>query len=721
MGVAALLMAACAPQEIGLLPLETSPAQQAEPIKPAVVSSSGVQPILGSPSAPARTAPPQVVPGTGEFAHPTAPDTSAAPTLPDGDVTFNFVNADVHEVVRELLGEQLHLQYVVDPKVQGTVTAQTGGPIPRSAVLSTLESILRTSGIALVQAGGVYRAVPIEDATRGSVASLARPGSTQAGYAIRVLPLKFIQAGELKPILDPFVPTGGVLEVDGARNLLIVSGPSADLDGFGELVRQFDVDWLSGKSFAIYPLRVGKAKEITTELQAILAQGSDGSGPLAGLVRVVPIERLNAVLVIASRSSYLTQMRSWVDKLDYGNANATPRFFTYQVQKTRAVDLARVLREMFSSADVKIVRPEKSPLPNFTRLASPVSTSGTTGTSAFPGAAAAVPPATPPPPPPADNSDQPGGATGTRPPDLELPAVRIVADEKNNTLVIFARPSDYRTIEEMLRRLDIAPQQVMIDATVAELTLNDALQYGLQYFLKDGSHRAEFSVLNSGTLTAADIAGVFPGFNYIIAASQQHLILNLLQSLTKVRVLSSPQLLIRDNHTAGLQVGAQVPIVIQSAESVISPGAPIVNSIEYRNTGVILEVTPRINADGAITLEIDQEVSDVATTTTSTIDSPTINDRHLVSSVIVKDGETIALAGLIRDETNDTRNGIPVLSQIPVVGPLFRDTSRSAGRSELIILLTPRVVRNSNDAHTMTEDLRRQIQGLQPLNVHVKR
>jgi general secretion pathway protein D len=717
-----MLMGACATTESGAPPVGTRPAQQVEPVKPEVISSSGVQLLPGSPSVPTRGAAPQVVPGTGEFAHPTAPDAGATPTVPDGDVTFNFINADVHEVMRELLGEQLHLQYVVDPKVQGTVTAQTGGPIPRSAVLSTLESILRTSGVALVQAGGIYRAVPIEDANRGSVASLARPGATQAGYAIRVLPLKFIQAAELKPILDPFVPTGGVLEADNTRNLLIVSGPSTDLDGFGELVRQFDVDWLSGKSFAIYPLRVGKAKEIITELQAILDQGSDGSGPLAGLVRVVPIERLNAVLVIASRPSYLPQMRSWIDKLDYGDANATPRFFTYQVQKTRAVDLARVLRELFSSADVKIVRPEKSPAPNFTGLSNPAPTNGPGITTAIPGAVANGPIATPlPPTPPADNSDQPSSQTSARPNDLELPSVRIVADEKNNTLVIFARPSDYRMIEEMLRRLDIAPQQVMIDATIAELTLNDALQYGLQYFLKDGSHRAELSVSNSGSLSPADVAGVFPGFNYVIAASAQHVILNLLQSVTKVRVLSSPQLLVRDNQTAGLQVGAQVPIVIQSAESVISAGAPIVNSVEYRNTGVILQVTPRINADGVITLEIDQEVSDVATTTTSTIDSPTINDRHLVSSVIVKDGETIALAGLIRDENNDTRGGIPVLSEIPVVGPLFRNTSRSVGRSELIILLTPKVVRNSNDAHTMTEDLRNRIQGLQPLNARVKR
>jgi general secretion pathway protein D len=615
----------------------------------------------------------------------------------------------------------LHLEYAVDPKVQATITAQTGGSIPRSALLPTLENVLRTSGVALLQVGGAYRVVPLEEASRASSATVTPPGATQPGYSIRVLPLKFIRAADLKPILDPFVPPGGVLQADGPRNLLIVSGPSADLDGFADLIRQFDVDWLAGKSFGIYPLHVSKAKDVTAELQAILDQGADGSGPLAGLVRVVPVEHLNAVLVITSRPSYLAQMKTWVDRLDYRDADATPRFFKYQVQKTRAVDLARVLRELFPASEVKIVRPEKSPGPNFTALTTQPQTSGIGIASTIPGLVTplSVPSVATARRPPEEDREQPsagaaapaGSGTG----ELELPPVRIVADEKNNTIVVFARPGDYRLIENMLQQLDIAPQQVLIEGTIAELTLNDQLQYGVQYFLKSGAQKFDLTTSTSGTLTPADIAGVFPGFNYIVASSSQHAVLSALKSVTRVTVLSAPQLLVREHQTAGLQVGAQVPIVTQSAQSVVSAGAPVINSVEYRNTGVILQVTPRINPDGMIALEIDQEVSDVAPTTSSTIDSPTINDRHLVSSVIVRDGETIALGGLIREDGNDTKNGIPVLSDIPWVGPLFRSTSRSRDRTELLVLLSPKIVRNGNDARAMTEDLRNRIQGLQPV------
>ncbi|HZT89841.1 MAG TPA: type II secretion system secretin GspD [Stellaceae bacterium] len=707
------LLTCCCDREIAFVPTTE---HQAAAVAPVHRASPPPAPAGVEGPAPAAAAPPPVI-GTGTLLR--APRVVAASAPSDGaDVSFSFVDADIRDVMRELLGDQLHLGYAVDPKVQAKITAQTGGPIPRSAVLPTLESILRASGVALVEAGGIYRAVPLEEASKESTASLAQPRMGQPGYGIRVLPLKFIKAAEVKSILDPFVPPGGVLQIDDPRNLLIVAGPSADLEGFVLLVRQLDVNWLAGKSFAIYPLRVAKAKDIASELQTILEQGGKEAGPLGNMVRAVPIERLNAILVISSQPSYLAQMRTWIDRLDYGEDSTAPRFFKYQVQNTRSVDLARVLREMFSSGDVRIVRPEKSPGPNFTQLsANPPGAGGVAAT--LPGTVVPIGAAAPRPPPAPPPEERPEAAPAAAPEaganELALPQARIVADEKNNTLVVFARPQDYRLIYSMLQQLDVAPQQVLIEATIAELTLNDALQYGLQFYLKDAASRFELTTSASGNLSATDLAGVFPGFNYVVASTTQHAILSMLRSVSTIKVLSSPQLLVRDNQTAGLQVGAQVPIVIQSAVSVISAGAPIVNSIEYRNTGVILQVTPRINANGMIALDIDQEVSDVATTTSSTINSPTINDRHLVSSIIVHDGETVALGGLIRADTSDTKSGIPVLSEIPGIGPLFRTTARSRDRTELIVLLSPRVVRGIDDARAMTDDLRSRIRALPPL------
>ncbi len=320
----------------------------------------------------------------------------------------------------------------------------------------------------------------------------------------------------------------------------------------------------------------------------------------------------------------------------------------------------------------------------------------------------------------ADLTREPPSGTGRAGGELEMPPIRVVADEKNNALVVFARPRDYRMIEGIIRKLDIVPLQVLIEATIAEVTLNDTLQYGLAFFLKSGRNRFEFTTATSGSLAQADITGVFPGFNYVLNAGTSQEIISLLSTISNVNVISSPQLLVLDHQTAALQVGNQVPIVTQQAVSVITSGAPIVNSVQYRNTGVVLQVTPRVNSSGQITLDIDQEVSDVSTTTTSTIDSPTINDRHFVSSVMVQDGQTIALGGLISENHNDAKSGIPVLSEIPLIGALFRQTSRTVKRTELLVLLAPKVVRNPKEAHDLTEELRDRMRSVKPLQNEVR-
>ncbi|MBV9553895.1 MAG: type II secretion system secretin GspD [Alphaproteobacteria bacterium] len=556
-----------------------------------------------------------------------------------------------------------------------------------------------------------------------------------------MLPLHFVAAADLKALLEPFVPAGGAVQADANRNQLVVSGTSADLDGFTVLVRQFDVDWLAARSFGIYPLHVGQAKDVAADLQSLLQEGGGAGGPSSGVVRIVPIARLNAILVIAAQPAYQRQVKAWIERLDYGDDQTTPQAFEYKVQNSRAVDLARVLTQLFQSGDVRTVAAAATPgagvarvfnntggsgiglsqstsaggglNPSATSAATPAA--GVAATTAGTTASAAAKPADASAPGTVTDALSEGGARERN--ELQLPPVRIVADEKNNALVIYARPRDYRMIEAVVRRLDVVPLQVMIEATIAEVTLNDALQYGLQYFLKSGANRGEFSTGSAGALAATDIAGVFPGFNYVLATANQNVVLNLLRSVSKVTVISSPQLLVLDHQTAGLEVGAQVPIVTQSAQSVVTTGAPLVNSVDYRNTGVILQVTPRVNSSGLVTLDIDQEVSDVAPTTTSTIDSPTINDRHIISSVVVKDGETIALGGLISENRNDTRNGIPVLGDIPWVGPLFRSTSRSTGRTELLVMLSPKVVRNSNDAAAMTNDLLGGMRTIQPLGL----
>ena len=736
----ALALASCMP-----------PPQMAAEPSPATPSTSPAAETGAheQPAAPRNA--PQVFPGTGVLVGTPGAARPARVVASDGGISFNFANADVRDVVREILGEQLHLDYVVDPKVQGTITAQTGAPVPREAVLSTFEGVLRANGLALVHSGDLYRVLPIEEATKAGGA----PGEGGPGFATRVLPLRYASAPALKSVLDPFVPPGGLLQADAARNVLIISGAGSDLGGFADLVRQFDVDWLAGTSFALYTLRIGIAKDIANELDAIFGEG--GSAPVAGLVRIVPIERLNALLVISPQRSYLAQVKTWIDRLDYGDDQTTPRLFEYRVQNSRAADLAAVLTQLLSSGNVSTVQPETAPgtklvelggqsqggaggLPSASGIggigggASPGGVGGATGSLAAPSSSlptsqilnapgsqrqgaqgrqalnAALKPAA-------------GGGGAGGPGELALPPVHIVADEKNNALVIFARPRDYKMIEAMIQRLDIVPLQVLIEATIAEVTLNDNLQFGLQWFFSKASSKFELNTTGSGTaatITGADVLAKFPGFNYVLGGGQGKLVLSALSELTHVDVVSAPHLLVLDHQTAGLQVGDQVPIVTESAQSVIAAGAPLVNSVQYLNTGVVLQVTPRVNSSGLISLDIDQQVSQPVTTTSSAIQSPTISQRRIVTSVVVQDGETIALGGLILDNRNTARNGIPVLSDIPVVGSLFRTDSRQNGRTELLVLLSPKIVRNAKEARDMTDDLRDRMRLVRPLETRAR-
>lgn len=302
--------------------------------------------------------------------------------------------------------------------------------------------------------------------------------------------------------------------------------------------------------------------------------------------------------------------------------------------------------------------------------------------------------------------------------------MRIVADEKNNALVIFARPSDYHMIEDLIRQLDVVPLQVLIQATIAEVTLNDSLAYGLQYYLTQGNNRFNFTAptpnqvtpSNNGAGGVADISAVYPGFNYLLSTTNSRVILNAIAQVSHVNVVSSPELLVLDHQTASLQVGDQVPIITTSSQSTVTNTSDIINSVAYQQTGVLLKVTPRVNNSGLITLDLDQEVSDVSATTTSNIDSPTITNRHVVSSVVVEDGQTLALAGLILDNQTNTKAGIPVLSSIPVVGSLFGTTTNSRARTELIVFLSPRIVRNSVDARAMTDELRDRMRLVKPID-----
>jgi general secretion pathway protein D len=687
-----------------------------EPLPVGAPLRSDTPPVEAAPAPPQ----PAIIKGSGRFVQQPRP-TAAVDTA--GDITLNFASADIREVVKVVLGDILKLNYVVEPTVQGTVSIQTSRPLAESALLPTLETLLRLNGAALVESGGGFKVVPLAQAPRETravgVGDVLPP--QRRGYGIQIVPLRFVSASEVVKILGAMVSETDILHIDTARNLLLLGGSRGDLESIIGTIALFDVDWLEGMSFGLIPLHSAEAGAVVEELTKILGEGENA--PLADVLRLVPIERLNALMVISPLPAYIDKASRLIERLDQTSDQETPRLFVYYVQNKRAADLAQVLSQIYSGS-METATPREGLRPGLQpvemRSSQTAQLPGATGEStAARGplsslrSAAATPRQRQ-----SEARSGPAVASATLQVSADRTA-RITADENNNALVILATPADYRMLESTLKKLDLVPLQVLIEATIAEVSLRDELRYGLQWFFESGKSSATLSEATSGV-----VASLFPGFSAILAANDVRVVLDALDSITDINVISSPQLLVLDNTSAILQVGDEVPIATRSAVTVdavtSSSDFVIANDIEQRNTGVILTVTPRVNAGGLVTLEIDQEISDVVPTESSGIDSPTIRQRRIQTTVAVQSGETVALGGLIRESRDRGKSGIPILHELPLLGALFGSTGDTKERTELLIVITPRVVRGRDETRDMTNELRKRLRSISPLDRKIR-
>lgn len=609
----------------------------------------------------------EIIAGTGELPGTVTPRRQTS-ISGEGDITLNFIAADIRDVAKAVLGDYLKLNYEIAPSVQGSITIQTSRPLKRTQVLPLLEQALRLNSMVLVNSGGLYKVMAVSDA-QGASGPLTAREAKSPGYGIEIAPVRFISATEMQKLLGPLVPSQAVIHVDAARNALLIEGTQPEREAIIENIALFDVDWLAGMSYGLYTPNYIDAVELTRELTDVL--GGEKS-PIGNVVKLVPISRLNTVLAISPQPRYLEQLKAWVKRLDRPGEGSDRRVFVYQVQNGRASDLAATLSKLMGGSGATGSTP--SPFPGDSR-GSKQSQANTATTAILPDSGR-------------------GGA------------ISVTADENNNSLLILAAPQDFSAIEASLRKLDAPPLQVFIEAAIAEVTLTDNLQFGVQYYYApNGQHALTLSDSKTGTVTSA-----FPGFSYMFTRGTDiKVALNTLASLTRVEVTSSPQILVLNNQTATLQVGDRVPIATEQAVGVTTSNSAIVNSIQYQDTGVILKVTPRVNHGGLVMMDIAQEVSEVSNTTSSSIDSPTIQQRKINSSVAVQDGQTVALGGLIRDNHTNGRSGIPYLSRIPGLGALFGDTNNSRTRTELIVLITPHIIENMDQARMVTNELRKKL------------
>jgi general secretion pathway protein D len=637
----------------------------------------------------------------------------------DANVVLNLSSVPLQQAAKTILGDMVGVNYVVDPRVDGVVTVQTTRPVNKADALELFQAALTPIGAVLVQSRGIYRIAPADQAATGAIVTGRGPGDgVTGGSGVRVVQLKYVSATEVARVLEPMVPKGAIVQADDARNILALKGSPAEIDSMLDSISIFDIDVMRGMSFAVVPVKTSQPEKMVDELKAVFS--SEKEGPLKGRVRFIANTRLGAILVVTSQQSYLPRAQSWIRRLDTKANGAERQLHVYQVQNRPVVELAGVLQSMFSN-EIKVVRP---PTRNVAPRSRQVGFGSGAGKAPGPGGSA-----------PDMESGQSGSNGNAGSGDLpslaralnnepELPAVdpmeatspastgpaaepslKIVPDETKNSLLIMANDRDYQRVLRVIQGLDVVASQVLIEAVIAEVTLTDDLQYGVQWQLsKGGTPAATFT--NSVT---GGVAAVFPGFNYAINAASIAATLSALNALTHVNVISTPSLMVLDNKTARLQIGDQVPITTQTATSTVTASTAIVNSITMQDTGVILSVTPRINESGRVQLEIEQEVSSVVKTTTSNIDSPTIQQRRVKTTVVVNDGEVLALGGMIQDQVSKTSSQIPVLGDLPGIGAMFANRDNSIQKTELIILITPRVVRDGAESRLVTEEYRRKM------------
>ncbi len=738
----AMAFAGCA--TFGIAPKTPVPAPavavEAAPMPITAAAKSAQESQIGADIAGATG--PTSFPGTGQFVEPSPPEAaSPRPALADQEVSFNFEATPVPEVVKTILGDLLQETYVIGPGVGGTVTFSTAKPIKGEQAMAVLEMLLSWSGAALVRKNDQYLVVQTQAAVPGNLSPQLLAGDGR-GYSVRAVPLKFISATQMEELLKPYAKQGSVLKADNARSLIVVAGTKNELDNYLSVINTFDVDWMAGMSFALYTLERVEVKDLMPELEAIFgdAAGSAGAGstPLAGMVRMLPVERLNAILVITPQPQYLAQVESWIKRLDRGGTEGGSKLYVYDVQNVKATDLADRLNEIFNGAaatprEPRTTRGDVAPGLNGQNLGG-----GQFGGGIVPPVAK---PATPTPTPAV-----PGAGGGTGKSLLGDQEVRITAVEDNNALLISSTPAQYEILKSAIRRLDTEPLQVKIEAKLLEVNLSDALEFGVQWWLEravDPALNASASIVDGvavrgvthaavsgvpGAATTDPAVSLFPGsanaalrsfsglggtlgasgLRYIFDGRDARAFVSALQSETDTKVLSSPTLMVLNNKEASITVGGQV----RQNQGQILPGTNGVTGAQLNSfvpVGITLTVTPRVNPGGLVYLEIDQQQSTPGL-------GDTVDTKKVTTEVAVQSGQTIFLGGLIQETNRNTNGGLPGLKNIPVIGRLFGSSKKSLERTETLILITPTVVEGgSAKMREVTDEYVRRFKGLEPL------
>ncbi len=606
---------------------------------------------------------------------------------------LNFVNAPAQDVARTIINEALGAPLAIAENVTGQITLSAPEPVPAKAALDALEAALAESGLALLRKPSGYILTTLQRA--GEASRTVRGNQTPVGFGATILPIDNTSPSAIIRLIEPFTSSRLSLNANDEEGILTLSGPQSDIREAINAIETFDTPFLTDRIFGLFELTYTDPVTIQSEVEAIMASVG---GANAQFIDFIPLERLNLLFVAARSDKDFRQARQWIERFDQPSENEERHLRYLHVKNTGATVLAQQLSAALGFGGGSFSGSGNNG--DITQTATN-SRTGNGSTNAIGGNRQGFGSA--------NNRSQQNNVSSQRTNSNAAggssfgggDGASIVADELNNALIIRASDLEFQEIETLMEKMDVLAPQVLIEATIAEVTLNDDLRFGIRWFFENAESTA---ILADNT--AGAVGPVFPGFSYTFLNNSVEASIDALASITDVTVLSAPSLMVQNNQSANLQVGDEVPIVTQTAQGTIEGNAPIVSNVQLRETGIILEVTPRINAGDVVVIDVSQEVSDVVNTTSSGIDSPTIQQRRIASTVAVKDSSTVVLGGLIRETYTNNNSGIPLLKDVPLLGHAFKSRDITKNRTELIVFLTPRIIRDDQDNREALHQLR---------------
>jgi len=631
------------------------------------------------------------------------PVKKAAPAVPERYISLNFDNADI-SVVIQTIAELLHMNYIVAPSVRGRVSIQTSEKLPVSALLPVLGQILEVNGFMAVKSGDFFKIVPSNQAKQESVETVLPENAPSVGTGLvtKIVPLRFISPGEVVKILTPFKTVAGIYQAHEPSRLVFLTEVPAKIADLLKIVAVLDVDTFASIQVELYPVRYAGVEDLARELTQIVTQIFTTTGRGRTLFRIIPVPQVNAIMVFSGEPGLAANIRDWIAKLDQPASGANERIFVYPLSHATAETLATVIDKVFRRDSTK----------SQARSAAPAAEQPVPRTAPVPGQPRSVQmPVAP---------SQPISSAGDGVAAAGAANVIVVADKDTNTLIIQTSSWFYPTVEAMIRKLDAMPRQVLIEVLIAEITLDDTNQFGIQWALRGQGPVTAFGETHNLTSSTQNI---FPpagssglvtagsGLSFLVTeANRLTAAINAYANANKVNILSAPHILATNNKEAKIDIGNEVPILktrtTGTAGGTDNTNNTITNDVEYRSTGVILTVTPHINEGGYVTLDLHQEVSEATKNTLSGTDSPVIRKRTAKTTMVVKDNQTLVVGGIIQEKRESTRQGIPWLSKIPVLGYLFGSTGIAVTKTELVLLITPRVVDTVEEGDRLTQEVR---------------